>query len=288
VPLKGIPQSERVVVGQLLKWIGNKYRVAPDLVRHFPSDFGTYREPFLGAGSVLAQLNPERAVGSDVLSPLIEIWNTLRDDPEELIRWYSERYFRALEEGREVAYYAIRDDYNASPNGADLLFICRACYGGVVRFRKRDGAINTPCGVHPLIPPESFRKRVERWRPRTAGARFEVMDYGEAMGQAVKGDLVYCDPPYTHSQTVLYGSQAFRFSDLLAAIEGCKSRGARVALSIDGRRFSGRKLDDVPLPEGLFERELFLDCGRSLLRRFKSGMIPMGEDATADRLLLTY
>jgi DNA adenine methylase len=45
------------------------------------------------------------------------------------------------------------------------------------------------------------------------------------------------------------------------AIARCKSRGARVALSIDGTKFSGRKICDVPVPEGLFVREQFIAVG---------------------------
>jgi len=57
----------------LLKWIGNKQRFAHDIAAHFPSDFGTYYEPFIGSGAVMATLSPSKAVGSDCFSPLIEI-----------------------------------------------------------------------------------------------------------------------------------------------------------------------------------------------------------------------
>src|SRR5579863_4341144 len=59
---------------QLLKWIGNKQRFAHEIVSFFPSDYGTYFEPFLGSAAVLGTLEPKRAVGSDVFQPLIEIW----------------------------------------------------------------------------------------------------------------------------------------------------------------------------------------------------------------------
>ncbi len=41
---------------QLLKWIGNKQRFAHEIVSYFPRQFGTYYEPFLGSGAVLATL----------------------------------------------------------------------------------------------------------------------------------------------------------------------------------------------------------------------------------------
>ena len=63
---------------QLLKWVGSKQRFAHEIVAHFPATMGTYFEPFLGSGAVLATLAPTVAVASDVFAPLMEIWRTLR------------------------------------------------------------------------------------------------------------------------------------------------------------------------------------------------------------------
>ena len=106
-------------------------------------------------------------------------------------------------------YAKIKASYNARPNGADLLFLCRACYGGVVRFRKADGYMSTPCGVHAPVSPASFGRRVDLWQHRTAGAEFLQLDYREALATAKQGDFVYCDPPYKKTQAILYGAQAF-------------------------------------------------------------------------------
>ncbi len=56
----------------LLKWIGNKQRIAHEIVAYFPSDFRSYREPFVGSAAVLATLAPKRSVASDSFRPLIE------------------------------------------------------------------------------------------------------------------------------------------------------------------------------------------------------------------------
>ena len=178
--------------------------------------------------------------------------------------------------------------YNREPNGADLLFLCRACYGGVVRFRKHDGYMSTPVGVHDPISPESFGKRVDIWHARTQGARFLCLDFAEAMDQAKHGDLVYCDPPYVDSQAILYGAQAFSLQRLFDSIAACKARGVYVALSIDGTKFSGRKLCDIAIPDGLFEREVFVNVGRSMLKRFQMDGHSLENHEVRDRLLLTF
>jgi DNA adenine methylase len=275
--------------GQLLKWIGNKQRLAEEIASYFPGTFGTYHEPFLGSGAILATVAPERAVATDSFKPLIEIWDALRGDPQMLKEWYASRWRRIEELGDKVAAYeAIKASYNAEPNGADLVFLCRACYGGVVRFRKRDGYMSTPCGPHQPISPESFGRRVDEWHERTLGARFELAEYTATMAEAKAGDLIYCDPPYSHSQSILYGAQSFSFEDLLTVIRACKERGVFVALSIDGIKRSGEHVCDLPIPADLFEREVLIDCGRSMLKRFQMNGQSLEGEVVADRLLLTY
>lgn len=273
---------------QLLKWIGNKQKQAPAIISFFPKSYGTYYEPFLGSGGVLGVLAPKKAIASDVFKPLTEIWATLHADPKELKKWYAERHALIAELGKKEAYQQVLDQYNAKPNGADFVFLCRACYGGVVRFRKADGFMSTPCGAHDPIPPESFNDRVDLWFERTEGTTFLNADFAVVMKKAKKGDLIYCDPPYSDSQTILYGAQAFSLLRLFEVIAECKARGVYVALSIDGTKFSGTKLCELPIPKGLFEREEFVSVGRSMLKRFQMDGQSLEAHEVSDRLLLTY
>lgn len=273
---------------QLLKWVGNKQKQAEAIISYFPKQFGTYFEPFLGSGGVLGVLAPKKALASDTFAPLVHIWQTLHDDKEELKRQYAERHALISQLGKRAAYEQVLASYNKRPNGADLLFLCRACYGGVVRFRKNDGCMSTPVGAHEPVSPESFGKRVDIWHARTQGARFLHLDFADAMDRAQRGDLVYCDPPYADSQTILYGAQAFSLQRLFDSIGACKARGVYVALSIDGTKYSGRKLCDVSVPEGLFEREEFVNVGRSMLKRFQMDGLSLEDHEVHDRLLLTF
>ena len=273
---------------QLLKWIGNKQRFAREIVAYFPEDYGTYFEPFLGSGAVWAELEPKNAVVSDIFIPLVEIWQMLQHNPETVKRWYRDRWQHLVANEKVAAYEQVKSSYNDHPNGADLLFLCRTCYGGVVRFRKRDGYMSTPCGIHKPMPPDSFAKRVDQWYPLTSGTSIRHMDYSAAMRAAKEGDLIYCDPPYTFSQSILYGAQSFSLRQLLEEIRLCKQRGVRVALSIDGTKRSGNFICDIPIPKGLFEREILVNCGRSMLKRFQMDGLSLEEEVVADRLLLTY
>jgi DNA adenine methylase len=268
--------------------VGNKQKQADSIIGFFPKQFGTYFEPFLGSGGVLGVLAPKKAIASDTFAPLVQIWQTLREDKEALKQQYAERYALIAQLGKKNAYNKVLESYNNQPNGADLLFLCRACYGGVVRFRKDNRYMSTPVGVHDPISPESFGTRVDIWYERTQGTRFLCLDFAEAMDQVKDGDLVYCDPPYNNSQAILYGAQAFSLQRLFDSIAACKARGVYVAMSIDGSKFSGRKLCDIAIPEGLFEREVFIHTGRSMLKRFQMNGQSLENFEVQDRLLLTF
>ena len=273
---------------QLLKWIGNKQRFAHEIISFFPDRFGMYHEPFLGSGGVLGVLAPRRAEASDSFKPLIGIWQTLKNDPERLKHWYRERW-EAAHRGEKVAQYErIKARYNAAANPADLLYLSRAAYGGVMRFRQQDGYMSTPCGVHKPIHFGTFGRRVDDWSRRVRGTEFFIREYEESIDRAREGDLVYCDPPYSYSQAILYGAQSFSQDHLFRVIERAKRRGVFVALSLDGSKKSGAQACNYSVPNGLFDKEIKINCGRSMLRRFQMGGQTLEREVVADRLLLTH
>ncbi len=274
--------------GQLLKWVGNKQRFARDIIGMFPPRYGRYLEPFVGGGAVLAAVAPKQGLASDVCGPLIEIWRALIETPVALTSWYAERWELAESIGKVEAYERVKAAYNAAPNGRDLVFLCRACYAGIVRFRKADGYMSTPCGIHSPIHPRAFAARVEDWHRRLRETEFREEDFRVAMRRARPGDLVYCDPPYTNTQRILYGAQSFSLPSLMEAIADCKRRGVYVALSINGTKRSGTVECNPEMPAGLFEREIPVRCGGSMIKRFQMNGQTLDGEVVADRLLLTY
>jgi len=273
---------------QLLKWIGNKQRFAEQITSFFPKNFDTYHEPFLGSGAVLGFLSPRKAEAADCLAPLIEIWQAVKHEPKTVVNWYQARWDFMQSGGKIASYEAVKASYNAAANGPDLLFLSRCCYGGAIRFRKRDGYMSTPCGIHSPLRPEEFARRVEEWSVCLTGTQFFHRSYEESLDRAREGDLVYCDPPYSYSQAILYGAQMFSLDELFRSIEKAKKRGVFVALSIDGSKKSGGQECRITWPVGLFARQETIQIGRSMLRRFQMSGKKLDGEMVSDRLLLTH
>lgn len=284
-------------VPALLKWIGNKQRFAETIVSYMPNQFNDYYEPFLGSGSVMAQLlhNSDKteipkfnhAYVSDILPFLINIFNITKDNPDQIKEYYRkeiDEYY--IDPDRK--YSEIRDRFNQSHNSLDFCLLSRTCYSGIVRFRKADGYMSTPKGPHKPINPDTFSKRVDLWSELIQRVDFETMTFDESMDRAQNGDLVYCDPPYTHSQGIIYGAQSFSIDHLFKKIAECKSRGVHVMLSINGTRESNKKDISVTPPDGLFEREIFVNCGTSMIDRLQNAGQTMQNQVVYDKLMLTW
>lgn len=285
------------MVPALLKWIGNKQRFAQTIVSFMPENFSNYYEPFLGSGAVMAELlNSDRyalyphlnyAYGSDVLPFLIDVFNYVKTSPNQLTEYYAKQineYYNSPEE----KYNEIRNRFNLNHNGLDFCVLSRTCYSGVIRFRKADGYMSTPKGPHMPIKPESFENRVMLWHELLGKASFQTESFMTAMDKPMSGDVVYCDPPYTHSQSIIYGAQDFNINDLWHKIFECKCRGAKVMLSINGMRESRKKDISAEIPDGLFERKIIIDCGTSMINRLQNSGKTMVDERVDDLLLLTW
>lgn len=285
----------------ILKWIGNKQRFANEIIQYMPREINTYYEPFLGSGAVLAALSDmkynnglvpdisyNRAVASDALTPLIQIFEYVKHNPQAIIDYYAEQLKDYTEETKKEIYLEIRERFNKTRNPLDFALLSRTCYSGIIRFRKSDGFMSTPVGPHKPIPAAQFEARVRQWHKLVQDTTFINDDFRNVLSLASKGDLVYCDPPYTHSQTIIYGAQAFDIKDLWEEIAACKARGARVMLSINGKKKSGKEDISVEFPVGLFEREIEVNCGISMINRLQRTGQVMSNESVHDKLLLTW
>ncbi len=200
-PQPHLPFERSDLARPFLKWAGGKRQRLREIRRYVPREFGTYFEPFVGAGAVLFDLQPPRAVINDANEELINCYRVIRDDAQELIR-LAERHRR---KDSEEYFYELRSldrkpGLEALPEverAARVIYLNKAGFNGLYRVNKQ-GYFNVPYRRHEkppqIVDPEVIRE-VSRYLNE---ARVEIKsgDFKDAIASADEGDFVYFDPPY--------------------------------------------------------------------------------------------
>lgn len=245
-----------------IKWSGSKRSQAAIIRQHMPESFGTYYEPFVGGGSVLYAVNPQRAVCGDICGPLISLWKRIKESPDDVAAEYKTRWEQLQREGSEV-YYEVRERFNKVKDPDDLLFLSRTCVNGLIRFNSK-GDFNSPFHhTRNGITPERLGRILREWSIRIADAEFLEADYRVTSRQAHAGDVMYLDPPYYHTKGMYYGS--IDYGDFLDFLENTNSRGIMYIMSFDGKR--GEKDYAVEIPKELYKRHELIPSGNSSFNR---------------------
>ena len=77
--------AKNKLVAPVVKWVGGKRQIIDQITKYVPKTFSTYYEPFLGGGAVLFELQPKKFVVNDINGELINIYEVIKDNVEELI-----------------------------------------------------------------------------------------------------------------------------------------------------------------------------------------------------------
>lgn len=187
-----------------MKWAGGKGQLLPELSRRMPRTFRRYHEPFVGGGALFFHLYSGGQLGrgaalSDYNSELILCYQIARDNVGALIDalWEHHQhrldphYFHEVRSWDREPGFASRSPVERA---ARTIFLNRTCYNGLYRLNRR-GQFNAPFGYYknPLIcDPDNLRAASRA----LADVELSSGDFGDVLGRAEPGDLVYFDPPY--------------------------------------------------------------------------------------------
>lgn len=243
----------------LLKWVGGKRQLLPQLRRYYPASFGKYIEPFFGSGAVFFDLHRGGALaGHDVVlidtnPDLIGCYQTVRDQPMEVAACLA-RLATGHARGGSAHYYEVRDarfnperEANRTADGriqyspdlaAMLIYLNRTGFNGLFRVNA-SGAFNVPAGRYdrPRIADErrllEFAAALQR-----PGVELLLASFDRTLDLAQAEDFVYFDPPYAPvSPTANFTSYTWpRFElqeqqQLQRVVLQLAARGCRVLLS---------------------------------------------------------
>lgn len=234
-----------------IKWSGSKRSQSEEIVKRIEKrDYNTYYEPFCGGCSVLFQLlhsdiKFKKYICSDKNKGLINLWNEIKNNPEEVIRQY-ETMWNELnidddKERKKQYFYNVRERYNKEGSPYDFMFIMRTTTNGMPRYNNNGEFNNSFHVTRNGIIPKSFAKTIREWSKVLNEHEVEFIhkEYNEI--QANEEDFIYLDPPYANTKGMYYGT-----IDYNKLWDWIRNQPCKYMLSFDGKTSSRDETYEVP------------------------------------------
>ena len=257
--IRGVPHA--------FPYQGSKRQLASYIISCIPSNTKRLIEPFAGSAAItvaVAKLDLAKSFCiNDIHKPLIRLWYDIISNPKKLLAGYRKLWMEQAEQERAF-YDKVRDHFNITHDSASFLYLLARCVKAAIRYNSKGEFNNSPDnrrkGMHPDLMESNLLFISEILKGRTI---VSCKDYREVLGNAVRNDVIYMDPPYqgvcgTHNHRYCQGIE---FEEFVHALKQLNDRGISYILSYDGRL--GQKEYGRPLPYelGLFKKEIVV--GRS-------------------------
>jgi len=193
-----VARAKNKLVMPFLKWVGGKRQLMSDIEPLIPSKISTYYEPFIGGGAVLLNQQPKKAVINDYNSELINVYEVVRDQVEDLIedlathKNESDYFYSIRVQDREEGF----EELSPLKRASRVIYLNKTCFNGLYRVNS-SGEFNTPFGRYksPNIVNENVLRAVSKYLQNNDITLLSG-DFEDALKGARKGAFVYLDPPY--------------------------------------------------------------------------------------------
>lgn len=237
-----IKEIKKVTLQPFTKWTGGKRQLLPVIRELMPKTYNRYFEPFVGGGALFFDLAPKDAVINDFNAELINCYQQIKDNPQELIE-----ILKVHQEYNSKEYYldlrsADRDEridmMSEVQRAARILYMLRVNFNGLYRVNSKN-QFNVPYGRYknPKIVNEELISAISVYINNNQ-LEIKVGDFEKAIVDVRTGDFVYFDPPYIPlsetSAFTSYTHEGFSFADqvrLRDAFKRLSDTGAYVMLS---------------------------------------------------------
>lgn len=186
------------LVQPFLKWAGGKRQLLPKIRELIPRKYKIYFEPFVGAGAVLFELQPQTALINDANEELVNCYKVIKNQPANLIATArahpinAKHFYHLRSQDRDPGLKTLTTVERA----ARIIYLNKTCFNGLFRVNSR-GQFNVPFGKYtdPTIVSEVVIKAVSQYLNK-ASVQISNDDFEDALEGAGRGDFVYLDPPY--------------------------------------------------------------------------------------------
>lgn len=180
----------------IVKWVGGKRQLMFELLNNMPENYNRYFEPFIGGGALFFELQPDNAYISDMNEELINLYQVVRNNVDELItdlqkHAFSKDYFMEIRNIDRTEEYKNWSDIQKASR---FIYLNRTCFNGLYRVNSQ-GKFNVPFGHYknPRIVDENNLINCSNLLQRT---EIRHADFSAILNRVQKGDFVYFDPPY--------------------------------------------------------------------------------------------
>ncbi len=182
-------------------YIGNKYKLLPQILPLFPNEIDTFYDVFCGGLDVSVNVKANKVIANDINYFVIDILKLFKDtDSEQLKNKITNiiKKHNLSKENRET-YYSFREYYNK--NKSPLLLFVLMCYSFNYQFRfNSNHDYNNPAGTNRSSYNPSIEKRMTTFSEKLTNIDFVCGNFKDfEFNSFNENDFVYCDPPYRSS-----------------------------------------------------------------------------------------
>lgn len=184
-----------------VKWAGGKTQLLKELNEIKPDNFKNYLEPFVGGGAFLLNLEPKKAIINDINKELINAFQVIKNNKEELINELDKMVKEHNKFNKEFYLKIRRYDsiYNDVQKAARFIYLNKTCFNGLYRENSK-GQFNVPFNgkdkidLNLLAPIDNINEINKFLNNNLIDIKNE--DYKNIIKQAKKNDFLFVDPPY--------------------------------------------------------------------------------------------
>lgn len=223
-----------------MNYIGNKYRILPQIQKWFPTDIETMADIFSGGCDVIINTKAKKKVANDINYYVIQIFQEFQKrDKDEIIKYIDNTIAKwQLSKTNKNGYENFRRYYNETRNPLDLYVLM--CYSFNYQFRfNSNHEYNNPFGKDRSSFNEKMRENLIRLLQNLDDIEFISKDFVDFdYDKLGEGDFVYADPPYLITcGSYNDGKRGFKGwcaeddKKLFDILDDLNSRGVRFALS---------------------------------------------------------
>lgn len=237
-----------------LNYTGGKYKLLPQILPLFPDNINTFIDLFSGGCNVGVNINANKVVCNDILTPVINLMNYFKlNTPEQLINniesiiqnyglsetsKYGYEYYGCnsnygVSKYNKEKYMKLRDDYNTKDNSPLMFYVVLIfAFNNQIRFNSRGEYKES---VNKRDFNDSMKKNLIKFvnKINTKNIEFRSIDFRKFdFSKLDQNDFVYIDPPYLIT-LANYNKDWTENDDrdLLALIDQLNERGIRFAFS---------------------------------------------------------